>query len=366
MSRVAFAISHSESGGAQAIWADLASALKGRGHEVSVVALYPGRTQTLPLNDGLRWAHCLSEPPRSKRDAVLAIRRAFRFLKETAADTVFTALPAANVIFPLAGLFCRRSPKIFISHHSPVFTYRRSLDYLDGWIGSTRAVAGAVCVSRAVQASLSHKSKSYRSKSLVIPNALPPAVEALSSMLRTRRHRGHQPSRTVIACGRLAREKNYPVLIRAMAHVRDATLEIVGAGPSEDELKSLTTVCGVADRVRFLGQKTREATLDLIAKRGVFAQPSLFEGHSLALVEAARIGVPLIVSNVPSQVEAVTRRDGTLCALVHDSNDHLALAASISLLFDDSEVQHRYQMLSESLGDEMRFSTMVDRYEALL
>ena len=62
----------------------------------------------------------------------------------------------------------------------------------------------------------------------------------------------------------------------------------------------------------------------------------------------------------------MTRRDGTLCALTHGLHDHLALAKAISSLLDDDRLRERYRALSESLGAEVSFADMVDRYEALL
>lgn len=364
--KLVFAISHSENAGAQVIWADLASAFHSKGHDVSLIAIYPGRTGTARLSNGMTWTHCVEEKIRSKGDALVAMRRAFQCLDTAKADVIFTALPAANVIFPVANSFVRNSAKVFISHHSPVSTYNWLLEGLDGWIGGTRAVDGVLCVSHSVEASLAGKSTAYRAKTRVIRNALSPAIETCIDALRSERRSNHRSGRKVIACGRLAEEKNYPVLIRAMAHVADAHLEIIGTGPDETDLRSLAMACGVADRVIFAGPRSREETLASVARSDVFVQPSLFEGHSIALIEAARIGIPMVVSNVSSQLEAITRRDRTPCALTHDPRDHVALAASISLLLADPEMRNRYGALAESLGNETKSSEMVDAYEALL
>ena len=365
-SRIVFAISHSEHAGAQMIWADLAAELQRRGHCVSLVALYPGQTIAGPLQGNLNWAHCLTAAPQGAADTLRAVKKVVEHLNASPVDIVFTALPAANVMFPLARLLSKGAPKIYTSHHSPVSTYNRLYSRLDGLVGATRAVTGVISVSAAVHDSLEQRSGAYRKKSLVIHNALPPSIEALTQSLREQRRHNYQPRRTIVASGRLAEQKNYPVLIKAMTQVRDATLEIIGAGPDEAALKSLAARCGVANRVCFVGIKTREATLELISTRDVFVQPSLYEGHSLALVEAAHIGIPMVVSNVPSQIEAVTRRDGVLCALTHETHDHAGLAAAITALLDDGDLRERYRARAETLGDQIRFTEMADAYEALL
>jgi glycosyltransferase involved in cell wall biosynthesis len=366
MSRIVLAISHSEHAGAQLIWADLAVALSQRGHDVSLVALYPGRGRALPLQDGLCWTHCIETVPRSPLDPFRALRAATRHLRRLTPDIVFSALPAANAIFPVAAVLSGTAPKVFTAHHSPVFTYKPLYRLMDAAVGVTQAVSGVVCVSASVQSSLAHRPRRYLLKSLVIHNALPPEVETWVTALRNRRQTNHRPARAIIACGRLAEQKNYPVLIKAMAHVNNATLQIVGAGPEEASLQSLAARIGVAGRIAFLGVKPRAETLALLAESDVFVQPSLFEGHSLALVEAAGIGVPMIVSNVPSQIEAVRRSDGVLCALTHDPYDERDLAEALNLLLDDQDLRKQFQSRAASLAEETSFSRMVDAYEGLL
>jgi glycosyltransferase involved in cell wall biosynthesis len=92
-------------------------------------------------------------------------------------------------------------------------------------------------------------------------------------------------------------------LIEAAA-VEGARFEVViyGRGPHEAALRARAEALGVmADRITFAGQLPREEVLARVAQCDVFAQMSLVEGHSLALIEAGRIGLPLVVSDVASQ-----------------------------------------------------------------
>lgn len=366
MAKIVFAVSHSEQAGAQLIWADMAGALRSRGHDVRLIAIYPGTPEIAALPRGLEWTHCVPCQPRTLPGLWTVLRSAARHVRSWSPDVVFSALPAANTIFPLAYRLAPSRPSVFTSHHSPAFTYGRVHDRMDGLVGATSAVARIICVSAAVQTSLEHKSPRYRAKTIVIRNALPPAMEALTAQLRSRREATYRPGRKVIACGRLAEQKNYKVLIRALAHASDATLEIIGAGPDEAALRAMADEYGVADRLAFLGLMPREAALSLIATRDVFVQPSLFEGHSLALIEAARIGIPMIVSNVPSQIEAVTDASGQLCAMTHDPHDPAALGEALRQMLGNDTARHRYQALAAGLGDQISFARMADGYEALI
>ena len=68
-----------------------------------------------------------------------------------------------------------------------------------------------------------------------------------------------RPERAVrfLMCGRLVEKKGFEFGLRAFAKIAkkfpDASLNIVGLGPLEAKLRNLAALCGVANRVRFLG-----------------------------------------------------------------------------------------------------------------
>jgi glycosyltransferase involved in cell wall biosynthesis len=361
-----FALTHTEPAGAQQLWADLAMGFAARGHEVSLAAVYPHAKGSLELTGNLAWDLALARPPSSKAAGHEAVRGVFRILQASRPDVVFTALPAANVLFAAMNIVRWRPCRIFLSHHSPVQTHSRMLDRLDSLVARASMVRKVICVSEAVRASLSGKPAAYRAKATVIKNALPLWVERqIDELNNGAEGRVSRPGRKIVACGRLAPQKNFPVLVRAMAALEDASLEIVGGGPDESALRALVASLGLGERVTLLGARSRAETLAIVSQADIFAQPSLFEGHSLALVEAAKLGLPLVVSSVPSQVEGVTRRDGTLCALTHEADDHVGLARALARLLDDTATRDAYRSLAVTLAGEIHFADMLDAYEQL-
>jgi glycosyltransferase involved in cell wall biosynthesis len=364
--KVVFALSKTEEGGAQVLAADLAYAFRQRGYDASLAALYPNGP--MELRHGIPWQYCLDRRPASKADWIRVVRGARRFTAASRADVVFAGLPAANFFFPMSGIFGGGKKKMFLVHHAPVSTYARPLEYCDRLVGSAPIVDGIVCVSESVRQSLlGFRPNAYLDKTVVIPNALPLAVEQQIVRLQNNPRPRRPGPRRIVACGRLAPQKNLDVLIRAMPGVSGATLELIGHGPDEAALKQLAQDCGVADRVNFLGAKSREDALNFVAECDVFAQPSRYEGRSLALVEAAKLGLSLVVSNVPAQVEAAMRRDQTLCALTLDPDDPTAWARGLSSILADPTLDQTYRQRSKSLGAESdSFSQMVDHYEALM
>ncbi|WP_369800335.1 glycosyltransferase family 4 protein [Caulobacter sp. Root1472] len=363
--RAIFLVSHSTPGGAQEIWANLAEGLRLRGHAVMLAALYPGDTaqNTAPNTP---WTYALERKPSSFGAKLAMAHRLARLFDAFEADVVFTALPAANVLAPIAALLARRPVHVVTSHHTPSNTYNPALNLLDGLTGSLGAVVRIVGVSETVQRSHAGKLAAYRAKLLTIKNALPLEVEAQIAGLAGQRFRDRAAGRQVVAIGRLAYQKNYPVLIRAAVHMPDVTIRIVGEGPDEAALKALARELGVAERVEFLGFHPRKEALNILAGGDVFVQPSLFEGHSLALIEAAKLGLPLVVSDAQVQIEGISAPDGALCGAVAGVHDDRALAREILHLLDDPDHYAAAASRAAALGAAAAYDTMITAYEGLL
>jgi glycosyltransferase involved in cell wall biosynthesis len=287
-------------------------------------------------------------------------------LKRERPAVVFTALPAANVLAAAAARLAGGGVQVVTSHHSPAQTYNPVLNFADSVAGSLKSVKTIVSVSDAVKASQDGKPAAYLRKRRTIHNALPPAIEHHLATLAGQRDRSKARGRKVVATGRLASQKNYPVLIRAAQHMPDVEIEIVGAGPDEAALKALASELGVDKRVKFAGFMARSEALERLADGDVFTQPSLFEGHSLALVEAAKIGLPLVVSNVPVQIEGITTRGGERCGVAVDPHDDRALAAEITRLLDQPEAYRELAARSAQLARDATFEVMLGAYEGLV
>nr|WP_236841970.1 glycosyltransferase [Bosea sp. PAMC 26642] len=354
-------VSHSSPGGAQEIWANIAEGFSELGFSAKLCALYPFQGKMVEAPAKLPWTHIVPRRPTSIAGRMQLLAALVRFFRKERPDFVLTAMPAANVIVPLAAKLAGVKTRCVISHHTPVMTYNRLLNAADGIIGRLANVQTIVSVSDTVSRSLDGKSAGYRAKRRTIHNALPPRIEArLAALASTRKPAS--PRHKLVATGRLAAQKNYPVLIRAMALLPDAIAYIVGSGPDEIELKELAANLGVTDRMVFLGQLPREETLSVLAGGDVFVQPSLFEGHSLALIEAAVLRLPLVVSSVPVQVEGVTSEDGQLCGIVVDPHDEVGLANAIRSLLEDDAQYDSWTAKAGHLASTATFDRMMAAY----
>ena len=107
--------------------------------------------------------------------------------------------------------------------------------------------------------------------------------------------------------GRLHFQKNQSFMLDIFKEYskkdQDALLVIVGQGPDEKMLKDKTKTLGLEDKVIFTGlQKDIQAWLSSF---DVFLFPSVFEGLSIAALEAQANGVPILASEgvIPQEVK---------------------------------------------------------------
>ena len=137
----------------------------------------------------------------------------------------------------------------------------------------------------------------------------------------------------VLTTARLEEQKGHSVLLRAAAGVPDAVFVLAGEGALRGALEAEAAELGVAERIRFLGERTDVP--ELLAACDVFALPSLYEGSSLAVLEAMAAGRPVVSSMIGGTDELI--EDG-LSGLLVPPGDADALADALRRLLADREL----------------------------
>jgi glycosyltransferase involved in cell wall biosynthesis len=102
-------------------------------------------------------------------------------------------------------------------------------------------------------------------------------------------------------CGRYAiAHKGLDLLLEGFASYYAAggngRLTMIGTGPARDELEQMAARLGLAARVQILGPSFGAERDALLRECDYFVVPSRFEGVPLAALEAALLGLPLIVT----------------------------------------------------------------------
>lgn len=140
------------------------------------------------------------------------------------------------------------------------------------------------------------------------------------------------PPLRFVSAGRLVWIKGYSDLVKAMAHLPDASLDIVGEGRERDHLRYLILSLGLKDRVRLLGSLSSEAWVQVLQGATAYVQASLTEGFSNALGEAMALGKPVFATDVGCTSEIV--RDGENGLLI-PVGDPRGMAERLALATDD-------------------------------
>lgn len=194
-----------------------------------------------------------------------------------------------------------------------------------------RGVDRYLAVSREIADELVERLGWPEEKIEVVYNAVDVARAAVEAPPGLREQLGGGEDRLlVVTPARLDAQKGHRVLFEAIPQVPDATFLLAGEGPEREPLEALAGRLGIADRVRFLGR--REDVPELLAACDVFALPSLYEGSSLAVLEAMAAGIPIVSSAIGGTEELIEDgRSGLLAA----PGDAEGLAAALRRLLGD-------------------------------
>jgi glycosyltransferase involved in cell wall biosynthesis len=141
----------------------------------------------------------------------------------------------------------------------------------------------------------------------------------------------HPLARTLIAAGRLEPQKNFSLLLRALAQLPSSVdLTIVGEGRLRDRLMREALDLGIAGRVRFPGYADGIAPFLLTSR--LFVLSSDYEGFPSVLVEALACGLPVVATDcAPSMRELI---DDETAGRVVPVGDTVALARAIHDVLD--------------------------------
>jgi glycosyltransferase involved in cell wall biosynthesis len=136
------------------------------------------------------------------------------------------------------------------------------------------------------------------------------------------------------AIGRLLERKGYRELIDAFGRINaeypHTRLHIYGEGAFRKKLEQQIKAGGLSDFVKLHGA-VPNAWQELYASH-CFVFPSWYEGFSGALVEAMMVGLPIIASDIPMNLEAVTHNQTALIHQVRNTDD---LYAKMKLAISD-------------------------------
>ena len=336
MTRLALFLPDLDGGGSQRTLVNLTRSLRAVGRDATLLA---------PPRDGpaLRWLDDLAAFRSLEVDrlryAVGPLRRALRTGRY---DALLASGSDANLIAALAVATLPPSARpALLLRETNSLAARQSVSALQR--ACLRRVypraQAMIALSQGVGEELARDYGVARSRLHVIGN--PVDVDALTAEAAEAAQRPPpwnrfwpDPAPTVVAIGRLHRQKGFDRLLNALAAMRrrDVRLVILGDGGERRALEAAVATLGLGDRVKLAG--FQEAPAPWLAHADLFVLPSRWEGFGHVLVEAMACGAPVIAVDCPfGPADILTTSDSGLLIAV-DPNDDPAVVRRLSEALD--------------------------------
>ena len=344
-------------GGAETVFADLSAGLRERGHTVQCLVA-PGSW----LPDTLRERGLSVEPLVSGGAFDVALLRSLIALIRRERIELVHAHLFEGALYAAMAAQLARIPSV-ATLHGQVDVAR------GGWRSAIKrrifgaSIGAVVTVSDALRRDLAPVLPLPAHRLLVVPNGV--AMRPWSSVSpRT----AAQRTARLIAVGNIRAPKNYPLLLEAVALLRQSVptvhLDVLGEpdpGGLFAALQAQVEALGLHGAVTFHGFVADPTPL--LMQADAFVLASSQEGFSLATIEAMQAGVPVVATRSGGPEEILRHGETGLLVPV---NDAVALADAIGQVLRDTALAER---LTAAARDDAvrRFSldSMVSAYEQL-
>jgi len=361
--RIVGIISFMNAAGAQEALLRLMRQLRQRGHDTEVWFLY-AKSSCYRGQPGVRVI--LDKSRLSPLDLPVIFFRLLKLLRRTKPDAAIGFLPLANILGLLAASLSGVSLRI-ASQRSPGPTFGRLMRRLDRVVGSRGAYSKVICVSRAVMDSFADYPPAYRARLSVVNNGIEwtPSVKDKAAARQSFGLPDTYP--LLVATGRFVPQKNYDLMVRAIATTPRLRLAIAGDGPLHAASQALARDLGAEDRIHFLGSLVHDRVVDLLRAADGFTQTSLFEGQSNSTLEAMHEGLPIVCSDIPMQRETLCEDNGKAAALLVPLDDFEGWRTAFLKLRDDQEFAIELGARAKALvSRNFALDRMIDGFETTI
>lgn len=292
---------------------------------------------------------------------IKALFKITRQLKQIAPDVIHGHSSKSGVLARVAGFLLGQNKRtLYTSHaiHYPLIEQplKRSiyklLELVSYWMGGTIVA----CSKREYDIILEEITKGNAARLKCISNGID------LSQINAKDYSQPKPEGEKIRIGVLGRVSNQKapwvfasIAKQLLAKHNNVEFIWVGGGEPEDEVplkEAGVIITGFLDR---------DSAIQETAKLDIFLQTSLYEGLSLALLEAQAAGIPAVVSNIPGNDEVVQHEQ---CGFVGD--DEAELAAFTERLIESAALREQLGTGARRYVQEnFSFDAMGDQYKAL-
>jgi glycosyltransferase involved in cell wall biosynthesis len=168
----------------------------------------------------------------------------------------------------------------------------------------------------------------------------------------------------IVAAGRLAEAKNYPLMIEAFAEVRrqiNARLCILGRGELEHSLRHLIEARGLTGAIVLAGFQSNP--WKYIARADLFLLTSKYEGFGNVLIEAMACGVPVVATASAGTRDIINHQVDGLLVDVHSP---AAVASSVMALLESPARRAEVAGATRQSANRFSMTHVIARYQQML
>ena len=291
-------------GGVETHCEELYPRLVQMGYDVSIArrSCYINENQPLTYYQGIRLFDIFA--PRNKSlEAFLHTFLAIIKAKREKVDIIHIHAVGPALFIPMARLL---GLKVVFTHHGPDYErakWGRVAKFvlkLGERLG-TRFANEVIVISKVIKLSLAEKY--HRNDTHLIFNGVNlPSIANKSDYIISL---GLQPRKYIFTLGRFVEEKGFDLLIQAFSELSLQNYKLVIAGDADHEttyshqLKDLAK----ANKIILPGFVKGEKLQELFSHARLFVLPSYHEGLPISLLEAMSYKLPVLVSDIPANVQ---------------------------------------------------------------
>lgn len=331
--KVAHLIDSLSWGGAQALLLTFAKTARQFDVQTFILGVYPSKSKS-PLPKLLEGAGAkVVIFPFTKLYDPRAVPTIAEFLRKEKIDIIQTHLAHANIYGSMAGKIAN-IPSVVTLHNTKARSHGRL---------GIREVVQRYCLRNAATRVIAVGQNVANAFSTVVDNdridIIPNAVTTDTEIAQDERNTirielvGDSACPILIAVGRLTAQKGYSNMLNAFAMVMKShpksTLVIVGGGNLEGEISQQVASLGLENNVRLTGP--RPDVPRLLAASDIFLNSSLWEGLSIAMLEAMAAGLPVVATSVGDAERLLSSGGGLLVK----ERDEQAFADAVIHLLDN-------------------------------
>ena len=309
-------------GGAQRVIAQLLEKWTAEGVQTTLISVYPDQV-FYPVPEQTTQLSVTASAANGNVDKLVRYKQLRKMLKELKPDVVLSMPEEVGIYVTLAMLGTkipvvvseRNNPWVMPDKKISRIARRLAYPFVRGLIFQTKKAASFFPASQ-------------QKKGIVLPNPL--EAGRLPDVYEGERQK------VVISAGRLEKQKNFQLLIRAFAlfHKKhpDYRLEIYGEGSLRQELESLAAELLPEGSWKLPGQVSDLA--QQLGRAELFALSSDYEGVPNVLIEAMAVGAPSVSTDCAPGGAAELIENGKNGILV-DVGDAEALAEGLCRFAED-------------------------------